>query len=71
MCHPSMLIYLDVSPEEGLTRINKRGRECENSISLEYLQGLHEEYQKFMQEINVKSLFSPIFKSVCNYRFRE
>jgi len=34
---PDLLIFLNVSPEEALSRITQRGREAEQSISISYL----------------------------------
>ena len=52
MCKPNMIVYLDVSPEESLERILKRGREVEAGIELEYLQALYEGYEEFVDEIS-------------------
>ena len=59
MRSPSIIVHLDVSPEESLRRIRARGRECESGITLEYLTMLHEEYQKFIREI---SKVIPVFR---------
>jgi deoxyadenosine kinase len=52
MCRPSAIVYLDVSPENSLKRINQRSRGCESGISLEYLQRLYDNYEDFVQEIS-------------------
>lgn len=52
MRHPDVLVYLDLSPERSLERILERGRECERSITLEYLRALHKSYQRFIDEIS-------------------
>jgi deoxyadenosine kinase len=52
MCRPSAIIYLDVSPERSMERIMQRSRNVESEISMEYLQGLHAEYQKFLHDIS-------------------
>ena len=39
---PTVIVHLEASPEECLKRIKKRGRACEEGITLEYLQKLHQ-----------------------------
>jgi deoxyadenosine/deoxycytidine kinase len=41
--YPSLVIYLDCEPETAKRRIEKRGRECEKGISIEYLAKLKAE----------------------------
>lgn len=48
---PNLIVHLDVSPEESKRRIEMRARECESTISLEYLQNLHSAYEVFMKDI--------------------
>ena len=48
---PNLIVHLDVSPEESLRRIKMRNRECESSISLDYLQNLHAAYEAFIADI--------------------
>lgn len=52
MRKPSILVHLDVSPEESLRRIKERSRGMEVGIPLEYLQKLREGYEEFLQEIS-------------------
>lgn len=52
MRKPTLLIYLKVSPEESMRRIKLRSRECEKGITLEYLQELYDEYEKFILQIS-------------------
>jgi deoxyadenosine kinase len=52
MCRPSVIVYLDVSPETSLERIHSRGRDFEKAISLEYMQRLHVEYAEFVADIS-------------------
>jgi deoxyadenosine kinase len=49
---PDYIIHLNVSPEESIRRIKMRKRECESTITLEYLQHLNENYKKFVKEIS-------------------
>ena len=46
-----MIVHLDVTPEESKRRIEMRSRECESSISLDYLSRLHAAYEEFMDDI--------------------
>jgi deoxyadenosine kinase len=52
MCRPNAIVYLDVTPDKSLERIHQRSRDCERSISLEYLTRLHQNYEEFVQEIS-------------------
>jgi deoxyadenosine kinase len=52
MKKPNVIIHLDVTPEQSLERIKLRSRECESSVSLEYLQNLHLAYEDFLKEIS-------------------
>ena len=45
---PDMLIYLRSSIPNLVSKIHKRGREYENSISIEYLSRLNERYEAWM-----------------------
>lgn len=48
---PSVIVYLDVSPEEALSRIQNRGRDAEMGITVDYLRELHEGYTELLNEI--------------------
>jgi deoxyadenosine kinase len=48
----TLIIHLDVTPEEALDRIKERGRECEAGISIEYLRKLHDGYNTFIDDIS-------------------
>lgn len=52
MCRPSAIIYLDVKPERAMERIALRGRGVESGISLQYLQALYDEYERFLYDIS-------------------
>ena len=52
MCKPSMIIYLDVSPESSARRIAMRNRDIESKIELGYLRALHEGYEEFIASIS-------------------
>jgi deoxyadenosine kinase len=52
MCKPSVIIYLDVSPESSAERIRMRSRDVESKIPLDYLTALHEGYAEFVESIS-------------------
>lgn len=52
MCKPNVIIYLDVDPETSLARIEKRERDVESGITLDYLRALYEEYENFVRDIS-------------------
>ena len=49
---PDILIYLRSSIPNLLNKIHKRGREYENSISIEYLSRLNERYEAWISTYN-------------------
>lgn len=52
MQKPNVIVFLDVTPEVSLQRIQTRGRECESGVTLDYLRALHSSYQSFIQDIS-------------------
>ena len=52
MCKPSVIVFLDVSPEASAERIRMRSRDVEAQIELGYLQALYEGYQEFIASIS-------------------
>ncbi|PIR26413.1 MAG: deoxynucleoside kinase [Deltaproteobacteria bacterium CG_4_10_14_0_2_um_filter_43_8] len=46
---PDLLIFVDCSVKTLLKRIEKRGRDSEQSIPLDYLKGLHRSYRKWIK----------------------
>jgi deoxyadenosine kinase len=52
MCRPNAIIYLDVSPEVSVKRIEQRSRDCESTISVEYLTNLYAAYEEFVADIS-------------------
>lgn len=48
--YPSLIIYLDCEPETAKVRIEKRGRECEKGIPVEYLAKLKDELDVLVDE---------------------
>lgn len=53
---PDLLIYLRSSVPHLVFQIQKRGREYEKSIEIEYLEGLNERYEKWISEYPGKVL---------------
>lgn len=47
---PDLLIYLRSSVPHLVSQIQKRGREYEKSIEIDYLEGLNERYEKWISE---------------------
>jgi len=52
MCRPNVIVYLDLSPESSMQRIQQRSRDVESGISMDYLQGLRAEYESFISDIS-------------------
>lgn len=52
MCRPSVIVYLDVNPDESMKRIQMRSRDVESGISREYLEALYAEYESFIGDIS-------------------
>lgn len=66
--YPSLVVYLNCEPEVARKRIEKRGRDCEKGISLDYLSKLKAEldwfildFQRytFVKEINANADMTP------------
>ena len=53
---PDLLIYLKSSVTHLVSQIQKRGREYEKSIEIEYLEGLNKRYEKWIAEYPGKVL---------------
>lgn len=53
---PDLLIYLKSSIPNLVANIQKRGREYENSIRLDYLSGLNERYEKWIDSYGKEGL---------------
>jgi len=58
---PDLFVFLDCDAEICLSRIkNMRGRDCECTISIEYLKGLGIEYSKLVQEMKCNLIKSKV-----------
>lgn len=53
---PALMIYLEVSPEEAMRRIAKRGRDYEQVVESEYWINLNNNYREYFTEYS----FSPV-----------
>jgi deoxyadenosine kinase len=52
MCRPNVIVYLDLSPESSMKRIEERNRAVEKGIPMEYLVQLRAEYESFIADIS-------------------
>ena len=52
LVYPDVLIYLRVSPEVSMQRIQERGRDAESKITLDYIEKLHQGYESFIAEMD-------------------
>lgn len=52
---PQQVIYLEVSVDTALNRIQSRGRECERGITRDYLERLSEAYEKIICDLEKKT----------------
>lgn len=48
MNYPDLMIYLKASIPHLVSNIQKRGRDCEQAMQLEYLKGINELYEEFI-----------------------
>lgn len=48
----TLIVHLDVKPEESLRRIKMRARGCETGITVDYLTKLYNAYEEFLKEIS-------------------
>ena len=55
---PKLMIYLEVSVEEAMRRIKKRGRDYEQKVELEYWKELNRHYKSYFDSYDL----SPILK---------
>lgn len=48
---PDVILYLDVTPETALTRVQARGRDCEKGLPLTYLTSLRAGYEDWLRDV--------------------
>ena len=53
--YPDVLLWLDLSAEKTLERINNRSRECESNIPLNYLKDLRQSYDKVFEKLRKRT----------------
>jgi len=53
---PDLLIYLKASVPTLVHQIQKRGRDYENAIRLDYLKSLNERYEQWIESYNIGKL---------------
>ncbi len=53
---PDLIIYIRTTPEVSMERMKKRNRDCENNVSFEYVQAIHEKYENLVNsnKYNIK-----------------
>lgn len=69
MRRPNLIVFLDVTAEVAYQRLQMRNRDCETSVSLEYLQRLYVVYQDFINDISKRI---PVIKvSYAQYKTAE
>ena len=57
---PDLLIYLKSSIPNLVSQIQKRGRDYESSIRIDYLKGLNDRYEKWIEGYKGKLLVVPV-----------
>ena len=45
---PTVILYLDTTPEIALANVQRRARGCETGLSLDYLKALHKGYEQWI-----------------------
>jgi deoxyadenosine/deoxycytidine kinase len=65
---PDLLIYLKASVPKLVSQIQKRGRDYENSIRLDYLKSLNDRYEMWISKYNLGKL---LIIDVDNINFSE
>ena len=52
LVYPDVLIYLRVTPDVSMQRIQERGRDAEGGITLKYMKKLHQGYENFIAKMD-------------------
>lgn len=52
--YPDVIIYIQTDPTTAMARMQKRARECESQVSLDYIQKVHDKYQDLFKSSNGK-----------------
>lgn len=53
---PELIIYIRTDPQVSMQRMQLRGRDCENKVSLEYIQAVHDMYEQMVKETKQKMI---------------
>ena len=53
---PDVYIYLKTNPKICKDRMDNRNRDCENGVTLEYLQQIHDKYEHFTSKVLMNKL---------------
>lgn len=67
--YPDLLIYLRSSIPNLVAQIQKRGREYENSIRIDYLSGLNDRYEKWIADYKGELLIIDV--DTCRFEDRK
>ena len=67
--YPDLLIYLRSSIPNLVAQIQKRGREYENSIRIDYLSGLNDRYEKWIADYKGELLIIDV--DTCRFEDRQ
>jgi thymidylate kinase len=46
---PDVIIYIKTDPNIALERMNKRGRNCESNVSIEYIKAIHDKHETLLK----------------------
>ena len=52
---PEVVIYLQTSPEVAMMRVRQRGRESERALTWEYMNRLHDAYERWAGDMRTKT----------------
>ena len=50
---PDAIIYIRTNPMTCMKRVKQRNRQCENDMTMEYLQSVHDKYEQLMTDTNI------------------
>ena len=67
--YPDLLVYLRSSIPNLVEQIQKRGREYENSIRIDYLKGLNDRYEQWISEYKGELLIVDV--DTCRFEDRK
>ena len=62
----TLIVHLDVKPEEALERIKLRARGCETGITVDYLTKLYYGYEEFLS--NISKVIPVIRVNYCKFK---